>query len=160
MLSGDPTSKTIPALLGAVPDCDLSIPRLDVWLAACSAASWAWGVMDCCQFAGGWVHWRTGRDPLVAHRYDSVASAKRVILRSGGLFNVVNDGLKAIGIEQTNSIEHGDVALVKAEVRSEHHIAGHAVVISDGRWFIGKEPDGLSYSSDLEVIAAWRVGAA
>jgi hypothetical protein len=136
-------------------DFDESIQTLDDYLAACWAVPWAWGIMDCCHFGGGWVRAKTGRDPMAAFRYATPLDAMRIIKRGGGLHVLVDATMRSHGFKRTNSPEHGDLGVI-ATHGDVARVAGAAVVIFDGPWCVGREPDGLTYFEPKDVMA-WRV---
>jgi hypothetical protein len=141
--------------LSGLPDFGASTLRLDDYLAACGKATWRWGVMDCCQFAGRWVEGRTGRDPLADFRYGSAKDALRILSKSGGLPNAVDRGMTSIGMRRTDAPDFGDIGVI--ETRGDvQNIAGAAVAIFNGVYWIGKQPDGLAYVKAKSLIS-WRV---
>jgi hypothetical protein len=139
----------------AALDQGSSITTLDDYLAASSRIPWRWGVMDCCQFGGGWVRSRLGRDPLVAFSYKSLRDVHRIVAENGGLIPIIDRGMAAIGCGRTTEPDFGDVGAL--EVLGTQRITGYSVGIFDGLYWITKEFDGLFYSKPESVIA-WRVG--
>jgi hypothetical protein len=121
------------------PDFVPSIQSLDDYLGACWRTPWAWGVMDCCQFGGGWVRSKTGRDPLHAFNYRSAIHARRLVIQGGGLVKMVDEAMGSVGFARTTAPDHGDLGVI------------------DGRWWIGRDVDGLVYFEPNDVVA-WRIG--
>jgi hypothetical protein len=138
------------------PDFVPSIQSLDDYLGACWRTPWAWGVMDCCQFGGGWVRSKTGRDPLHAFNYRSAIHARRLVIQGGGLVKMVDEAMGSVGFARTTAPDHGDLGVIPV-IGDFKCIAGASVLIFDGRWWIGRDVDGLVYFEPNDVVA-WRIG--
>lgn len=139
----------------ADPDHGQSIPTLENYLAECWPKRWRYGAMDCCKFSGGWVKYRTGRDPFAAVPYDDERGAYALIKKHRSLVGVVDYAMASVGIFRTLEPEYGDLGVVTLP-RTVARVAGGSSLIFDGRWWICKELDGFSYSDQKDVVA-WRV---
>lgn len=132
---------------------------LDDYLDAAAQAPWQWGVMDCVHFGGGWVRAATRQDPCAPWRgsYTTAAGAKRVILKAGGFSALVDDAMSRCGFVRANSLEHGDIAVLKIPAgQGGYDVAGAAVVISCSGWLLARGLDGI-FGLRGEPVAAWRV---
>ena len=131
---------------------------LDEYLDAVLTQPWAWGTMDCCTFAAGWIIARTAHDPLGAHRgYSTSAGARRIIAMHGSLLGLVSHQMAECGFARTDRPEHGDIGLVELpEVSGAMNLCGASVVIMHTTRWIGRAEEGL-FGGDFEPVAAWRI---
>jgi len=129
---------------------------LSEYLEKSGRAPWRWGRMDCCMFTNGWIREATGKDPYEAFPggYATAADAKRIIIRAGGFVSLVS-GVMA-GFDQTDEPETGDVAIIKLPRNNNFGIAGHALVIRLGNWWVGRSETGIAGVEAPHEIA-WRI---
>lgn len=75
--------------------------------------SFVWGSSDCCLFAADWVEMVTGVDPAADLRgkYDSAASAMRLLRKLGGVCGILLEARKSCGIVEieTARCSRGDL---------------------------------------------------
>jgi hypothetical protein len=120
---------------------------------------WGWGSMDCCMFAGDWVAVATGRDPMAAYRgiYSSRFQAIKLIRQRGGLLAMVDEEMRQLGFERTNTFEHGDIAVIEVpHLPGDMRAAGVSVVIRNGPWWVARSLDGI-VGIDAKPLMAWGV---
>jgi hypothetical protein len=136
---------------------------LDDYLDQALRRPWAWGGMDCCAFAGGWVRAATERDPFGAWRgtYSTAAQALRHVRRAGGLLPLVDAAMRAQNFDRTETLEHGDLALIEAAPADPaHQVAGAALTICCAGFVLARAaPTGLvgQLQDRVKILAAWRV---
>lgn len=130
---------------------------LDDYLNAQGARRFVWGVSDCVQFGLGWAREATGRPLAPFCSYGSRAEAKRALESRGGLERVVRDWMAQNGFAPTSDPDHGDIGLAPRPPQSEDIIAGLAIVIRSGPWWVGKSPRGIRSVLAGKDILAWRI---
>ncbi len=129
---------------------------LDDYLDAVSCRRWSWGTMDCVQFGLGWASARRGRQLRAPIVYQDPESGKAFLEDHGGLVAVVSEFMAANGFEPTLSPDDGDVGVAPVPRADRMNIAGAAVVIRRGPWWIAKSLRGIA-SVAVEGIPAWRI---
>lgn len=119
---------------------------------------WAWGRTDCCFFAGDWILSVTERDPLGPYRgtYDSAPAALRLIRARRGLVRMVGAEMSRCGFARAEAANDGDIAVLRHEVDSDDAVAGAAVVIRMGSWWLARAKDGI-VGMEAPTLAVWRV---
>lgn len=129
---------------------------LSEYLELAARAPWRWGHMDCCAFAGDWIAQATGKDPYRAVRgaYGTATEAKRLIVNAGGFVPLVTSYMAAF--ETAQHPECGDIGLIETPMNDGLGIAGHALVIRLGNWWIGRSESGIA-GVDAEHKIAWRI---
>jgi hypothetical protein len=132
--------------------------RLDDYLESALGRPWAWGAMDCCFFAGDWISVSTGRDPLAPYRgrYRSAVEAGRLIMRAGGLPQLLDPEMARCGFVPVASAQTGDIAVLRSTAEGDHAVARASVMIADGPWWVGRTLDGLA-GVRAEPPRIWRV---
>lgn len=119
--------------------------RLDAVLR--DAGPFAWGVSDCCRFAGRCVAAIRGHDPSERWQYSDAAGARRLLREHGGIL-----GLATLALGQPKRgllAGRGDVVLVRAPRRMLGVCLGHVVAVQ-GR-------AGVEYAPLSAALVAWSV---
>jgi hypothetical protein len=117
---------------------------------------WAWGRVDCVQFATRWARLAAGRALTPIPIYGTRDEATKVLARHGGLESMVRRWMSENGFTPTKTPEDGDVGL--AVVPVEHVVvAPVAFVIRCGPWWVSREVRGIG-GGNLQEVCAWRVG--
>lgn len=88
--------------------------------------------------------------------YGSRKDADAALRARGGLRATVGQWMKANGFPPTDDAEDGDIGLAEVPRFDEDAIAGAAIVIRYGPWWLGKAPKGIC-SIPAVGIPAWRV---
>lgn len=131
---------------------------LGEYLRTCSAKSFAWAEHDCATFIAGWARMHLGRDPLSFAPYDDAKSATRLMRSPEGFQGVVTHCLESAGAVPTETMERGNVALVRASTVNGKELTGAIVVRPAGRVaVVGKH--GLIFHR-LPVVKMWSVARA
>ena len=115
-----------------------------------------WGESDCVAFGLQWARARTGRPLQAFFEYASRDQAAQAIAARGGLEAIVTDWMDRNGFAPTQDPDDGDLGLAPARGGCDDSIAGCAVVIRCGPWWIGKAPRGIA-SVAAKGIPAWRI---
>lgn len=129
---------------------------LDEYLDIASRRRWSWGRMDCVQFGLGWARARAERPLRVPLVYWDATAASDFLEPHGGLLAVVSEWMDAYGFSPTTEPDDGDIGVAPLDRSDRMNIAGAAVVIRRGPWWIGKALRGLC-SVPAEGIPAWRI---
>lgn len=127
---------------------------LGEYLKAAARQAWKSGKADCTTFPADWaLSWGLG-DPMACWRglYSTDEEARCLIARAGGLLNLFQDGLAAIGIDGVNEPETGDIGVIRAIGldRKETHIGG----IWTGRRWAFRVEGGLAFAS-ADFLRCW-----
>ena len=131
---------------------------LEEYLDAAEIMLWRWGYMDCCCFGANWALEKTGIDPFGSFRgsYRTAKEARSVIRKYSGLQGLVSHCMSTAGFAETAVAETGDIAVIGMPAGGRAAVAGAAVVIRHGPWWIGKALHGLiGFSGPAQKI--WRV---
>lgn len=126
------------------------IAKLSLYLQACEATPFGFGVHDCCTFSFGAVMVQTDRD-LIADvpRYTTKRQAAAVLKAGGGLESMVTQRLgEPIPVK---TAQRGDVVLFDV---GPH---GPALGVCVGAQFAATKPDGLGYFPMRHARMAWMV---
>ena len=129
---------------------------LDDYLAAWGARRFAWSKSDCIQVGLCWARERTGRHLSASFAYATRNEADAALRARGGLRPVLEAWMTANGFPRTDDPQDGDIGLAEIPRFDEDQIAGAAVVIRYGPWWVGKAPKGIC-SIPATGIPAWRV---
>jgi hypothetical protein len=132
------------------------VTTLDDYLDAASRRKWSWGKMDCVQFGLEWARARSERPLRVPLVYWDAAAAAAFLEPHGGLLAVVSEWMDAYGFMPTDAPDDGDIGVAPIDRSDRMNIAGAAVVIRRGPWWIGKALRGLA-SIPSDRIPAWRI---
>lgn len=126
---------------------------LSDYLAGVARKPWRWGECDCVMIAAGWAHLARGVDPAARWRgaYSDRAGCDAIIAAAGGLFDLMDEGLRAIGVERCAVARDGDIGLVQPD-GAPRPVAAIAV---DGFWAM-RMPRGVHYAKP-SARAVWRV---
>lgn len=127
------------------------------YLQAQSRLSWRAGVRDCCTFPADWVRSQGRGDPMAQWRglYRTDEEAACLIARAGGLVQLWNRGLGAIGARPIAQACEGDVGVIVA-VGASLQPEEIGAVFTGRRWAF-RAPAGLCFAS-AEVVKAWTCG--
>ncbi len=123
-------------------------------LDARAAASFVWGLNDCCTLACDMVLALTGVDPIAEFRgsYNNEAGAEAILIHEGGLAALAERVAAAAGLGACHPgfAQRGDVALVEhGNTLAMGVIAGDSVAVPG--------PDGLHFLPLSVVLRAWSV---
>ena len=129
---------------------------LDDYLVAWGARRFAWSKTDCIQFGLCWARERTGRVLTPSFAYATRKDAEAALRARGGLRPVIAAWMAANSFAPTDDAQDGDIGLAEVPRFDEDQIAGAAVVIRYGPWWVGKAPKGIC-SIPAVGIPAWRV---
>lgn len=113
------------------------------------AKPFAWGRHDCVTFADGWAACITGASAITKGlKWSSALSAKKAILKVGGLAGVISQTFKSVDPAYACD---GDVVLMAGD------ITGAALGIVVGPHILALSEEGLITLSRDAASHAWRV---
>jgi len=123
--------------------------RLAEYVEARRAATFEWGVHDCCRFASGAVEAMTGDDPMGAFAYRNEVGALRLVHTAGSLdalvMRTLGDPLEAVALAG-----RGDVVIAELE-------NGSTVGICLGADCVFVSEAGVTFRPLSMARVAWRI---
>lgn len=113
-----------------------------------------WGQSDCALWLANWGIELTGIDGGAEWRgrYSTWLGCKRLLTREGGILNVVRQGAEAIGMQQVEELQEGDVGVLQVISPKGPDMAG-GIYTGDGFWAV-RAARGVVLAK-LRPLASW-----
>ena len=120
---------------------------LSEFVARTCRAPWRYGVNDCAMWPASAVHAVLGEDPAADLRgtYDSRFGCHKLLIRSGGLLNLVAPRMDALGLAD---LQEDGVALLRFEGQSV------GAVVLEHRAIV-RTATGLRLCDNPEIVRGW-----
>lgn len=109
-----------------------------------------WGD-DCLTFIADWWQANHGIDPIAKYRgtYATDQQKNRILVLSGGIVRLTARQARRAGANRASApYREGDFGIV-----SDRKVGG----IFDGEYWVMRSPQGLAFSRDVKVWAAWHI---
>jgi len=137
------------------------IVSLDDYLEGAGSRPWGFGGkgINCLTLLSGWAHVQTGIDRAEAwaNRYRTLAQARALLDREGGVETFMDRETKLCGYRRTTDPEYGDIGLIEVPIEENGIVTPRLIgAICYGPLWVMRDEYALVYA-DLSPRAAWTL---